>query len=81
MCSLWRGLCLINEHSAEQAGCCALIGLPSDWDDGDYVVSPAQMKKFAESIVRECCDIFVELRTRPADLAVLDVKKHLGVEE
>ena len=38
-------------------------------------------KKFAELIVRECCDIFVELRTRPADLAVLDVKKHFGVEE
>jgi hypothetical protein len=38
-------------------------------------------KKFAELIVRECCDIFVELRTRPADLAVKDVKKHFGVEE
>jgi len=38
-------------------------------------------QKFAELIVRECCDIFVELRTRPADLAVLDVKKHFGVEE
>ena len=31
-------------------------------------------EKFAELIVRECCDIFVELRTRPADLAVKDVK-------
>jgi hypothetical protein len=39
------------------------------------------MEKFAELIVRECCDIFVELRTRPADLAVLDVKKHFGVED
>ncbi len=38
-------------------------------------------QKFAELIVRECCDIFVELRTRPADLAVKDVKKHFGVEE
>lgn len=36
---------------------------------------------FAEMIVRECCNIFVELRTRPADLAVLDVKKYFGVEE
>lgn len=41
----------------------------------------AWMEKFAELIVRECCDIFVELRTRPADLAVKDVKKHFGVEE
>jgi hypothetical protein len=39
------------------------------------------MDKFAQLIVRECCDIFVELRTRPADLAVKDVKKHFGVEE
>lgn len=38
-------------------------------------------EKFAELIVRECCDMFVELRTRPADLAVKDVKKHFGVEE
>ena len=38
-------------------------------------------EKFAELIVRECCDVFVELRTRPADLAVKDVKKHFGVEE
>ena len=38
-------------------------------------------EKFGELLVRECCDIFVELRTRPADLAVLDVKKHFGVEE
>ncbi len=37
-------------------------------------------QKFAELIVRECCDIFVELRTRPADLAVKDVKQHFGVE-
>ena len=37
-------------------------------------------EKFAELIVQECCDIFVELRTRPADLAVKDVKKHFGVE-
>lgn len=38
------------------------------------------IEKFAELIVRECCDVFVELRTRPADLAVLDVKKYFGVK-
>lgn len=42
---------------------------------------PKLMEQFAKLIVRECCDIFVELRTRPADLAVKDVKKHFGVEE
>jgi len=40
-----------------------------------------KLEQFAELIVRECCDVFVELRTRPADLAVLDVKKHFGVKE
>lgn len=37
--------------------------------------------KFAELLINECCDIFVELRTRPADLAVKDVKLHFGIKE
>ena len=37
-------------------------------------------EKFAQTIVQACCDMFVELRTRPADLAVKDVKKHFGLE-
>jgi hypothetical protein len=48
---------------------------------GNWIGSDFDKEKFAELIVRECCDIFVELRTRPADLAVKDVKKHFGVEE
>lgn len=44
-------------------------------------ITTQDMEKFAELIVRECCDIFVELRTRPADLAAKDVKKHFGVED
>ena len=51
----------------------------SDFDDEQNI--KITMDIFAELIVRECCDIFVELRTRPADLAVKDVKKHFGVEE
>ena len=52
------------------------------WDDKyHWYVGSGTMQKFAELIVRECCDIFVELRTRPADLAVKDVKKHFGVKE
>jgi len=38
-------------------------------------------RKFAELIVKECCEVFVELQTRPTDLAVKDVKKHFGVEK
>ena len=51
------------------------------WEDGHVGWHTQFNQKFAELIVRECCNIFVELRTRPADLAVNDVKKHFGVEE
>ena len=36
---------------------------------------------FAELLIKECCDIFVELRTCPADLAAKDVKLHFGIKE
>ena len=49
--------------------------------EGNIQATPETISEFAELIVRECCDIFVELRTRPADLAVKDVKKHFGVEQ
>ena len=48
--------------------------------EGSAYFLALEKEKFAELLVRECCSIFVELRTRPADLAVLDVKKHFGVE-
>ena len=47
----------------------------------EVLIGYDEIEKFAELIVLECCDIFVELRTRPADLAVKDVKKHFGVEQ
>jgi hypothetical protein len=52
-------------------------------DDWEHTVKEDRefLEKFAKLVVQECCDIFVELRTRPADLAVKDVKKHFGVEE
>lgn len=50
--------------------------------EGDYsCVSKENIQKFAELIAKECCDIFVELRPRPADLAVKDVKLHFGIKE
>ena len=63
---------------AEQAGFHVADGkiyIPTTSED----ITECQ-KKFVELIVRECCDQFVELRTRPADLAVKDVKRHFGVE-
>ena len=56
-----------------------VLQIPDAMDSNEY--RSLFNEKFAELIVRECCDIFVELRTRPADLAVKDVKKHFGVEE
>jgi hypothetical protein len=57
--------------------------MPSKYPDmADlYKGADFELEKFAELIVRECCNIFVELRTRPADLAALDVKKHFGIKE
>jgi tagatose-1,6-bisphosphate aldolase len=49
-------------------------------DDEQWRQHEEFVEKFAELIVRECCDIFVELRTRPADLAAVDVKNHFGVK-
>jgi hypothetical protein len=49
-------------------------------DDDDKGAKEKTLEMFAELVVQECCDIFLELRTRPADLAVLDVKKYFGIE-
>ena len=38
---------------AEQANWCNPEGLPSDWDQGDYVVSPEQMQKFAKLVIKK----------------------------
>lgn len=48
--------------------------------DREYI-GDFDWREFAELIVRECCDMFVELRNRPADLAVKDVQKFFGVKE
>jgi hypothetical protein len=53
----------------------------TDLDPEEFMgASEVFLEKYAELILRECCNMFVELRTRPADLAVKDVKKHFGVE-
>ena len=41
---------------AEQANWYKPTGLPSDWDDEDYIVGPADMEKFAELIIRACVE-------------------------
>lgn len=51
------------------------------WEERAHGSSWFNTDKFAELIIKECCDVFVELGARPADLAVLDVKKHFGIKE
>lgn len=46
----------------------------------DYSVE-FNKQKFAELLIKECCNIFVELRTRPADLAAKDVELYFGIKE
>jgi hypothetical protein len=43
---------------------------------GEIIDPIIGLEKFAELIVLECCDLFVD-----TDLTVRDVKKHFGVEE
>jgi hypothetical protein len=41
-----------------------------------------QAEKLAESIVRECCQMMLDMETKyPANLTVREIKKHFGVEE
>ena len=68
----------MNEHIKELIKQATTIeyGVDNGFDRVNF-----DKEKFAELLIRECSDIFVELRTRPADLAVKDVKKHFGVGE
>ena len=71
------------QELAERAGI-KLTPFTVDGEEYDFdeveVEDSNMLQSFAELIVNECCKIFVELKTRPADLAVKDVKKHFGVE-
>ena len=39
-----------------------------------------ELARLITQVVNECCDIMMELRTRPADLAVRDIKQHFGMK-
>jgi hypothetical protein len=57
--------------------------LPSNWDDGDYIVSPEELKKFAELIVKECSGIVQNYMSHwPEDHELTKrIKEHFGVKE
>jgi hypothetical protein len=80
-----RGV-VMNERIKELAvvaKLCSTDSLPSNWDDGDYIVSPEELKKFAELIVKECSGIVQNYMTRwPEDHELTKrIKEHFGVKE
>lgn len=51
------------------------------WDEMDEYDHTAILK-FAELIVRECCDKFVDMQYKhPVIISAYEIKKHFGVEE
>jgi len=56
---------------AEQAGA---VQYGVDYQRDAYPINLEELKKFAELIVRECCD-----QVRMVD--AMEIKKHFGVEE
>jgi len=50
--------------------------------NSDYVAGELDPVKFAELIVRECCDKFVDMQHKfHPSICVYEIKKHFGVEE
>jgi hypothetical protein len=67
---------------AEQTNWWKPLGLPSNWNEGDYVVSPEQMKKFAELIVKETMRVVANNVAWNSYLNAAEaVIEHFGVEE
>jgi hypothetical protein len=61
----------------------AASSLPSNWDEGDYIISPKELEKFAELIIRECFKaamIEAKGHMNPVDL-MKRMKEHVGIEE
>jgi len=49
---------------------------------GEPTWSEAFESKFAELIVKECCQMMMDLEVKyPANLTVREIKKHFGVED
>jgi hypothetical protein len=54
-----------------------------EWDGPtpeSYTFTPDEVTRFANFIVNECCRMMVDLEIQyPANLTVLEIKKHFGV--
>jgi hypothetical protein len=64
--------------------------LPSNWDEGDYIVSPMELEKFAESIVKECIESIESTIDTDCDgdsekmgceFAITNLIEHFGIEK
>jgi hypothetical protein len=66
----------MNDRIRELAGQCESFGL---WENKSYTFDK---EKFAELIVRECCDKFVDMQHKfHPSICAYEIKKHFGVKE
>lgn len=66
--------------------------LMTNWDEEDYVVSPEELKKFAQLIIQECASVLHtemyrldalpgrEVSAQTMETAALLIKNHFGVK-
>jgi hypothetical protein len=66
----------MNERIKQLADQCEDYG---SWDNKTYTFDK---EKFAQLIVKECCDKFVDMQYKyPVSISAYEIKKHFGVEE
>ncbi len=73
----------MNERIQELALQAGLSYMPSNYPDmADlYKGADFELAKFAESIVRECCDKFVDMQHKfHPSVCAYEIKKHFGVD-
>ena len=64
----------MNERIVELAKQCA--------SEDHLAIYGGNYAKFAELIVRECCQMMLDLEVKyPANLTVREIKKHFGVDK
>ena len=64
----------MNERIIEMAKQCG------DWSGQTIEMNDVGITKFAELIVKECCQMMLDMETKyPANLTVREIKKHFGV--
>jgi hypothetical protein len=74
---------------AKRAGFYEPMGLPSNWDEGDYIASPKEIEKFGELLLKEVLAIIDEVGYKASNSISADdtelfktmLKRHFGVEQ